>query len=101
MTNKKNEINNILLGAIIGGLIGGGALYFLSSSKDTTKPMLNKIGRAISDLGAMLEDSRVDDSGEAIENIERTLPKGDNVVTEALNLIATGINLWNNFKKGK
>lgn len=98
MQNKHSDTTHIVIGAIIGGLIGGAALYLLHSKEDD-KPLLNKIVGALSEIGETLEESKNTD--DAIDDIEKSLPKGENVVANALTLIATGINLWNKFKKGR
>jgi hypothetical protein len=100
MQNKNSDTTHIVIGAIIGGLIGGAALYLLHSKEDD-KPLLNKIVGALSEIGETLEGSKTADTDEAIEDIEKSLPRGENVVANALTLIATGINLWNKFKKGR
>lgn len=98
MRNK--DTSKVIIGAMIGALIGGTALYFLHA-RAMKKPLLNKIVGALSDIGETLEESRAESADEAIDDIEKSLPEGENVVANALTLIATGIHLWNKFKKGK
>ena len=100
MQNKNEDSHKIILGVVIGGIIGGGAFYLWHSVHKDHKPILNKIGRAISDMGDILEDSAVGDSGEAMDRIGKSLPKGENTINTVLNWVATGINLWNKVKKG-
>ncbi len=100
MQSKKDESNKIILGVVIGAVVGGSALYLWNSVHKDQKPILNKIGRAISDMGEILENSAVDNSGDAIDRIEKSLPKGDSTINNVLNWVATGINLWNKVKKG-
>ena len=99
MQNKHKDTTHVLVGAIIGGLIGGAALYMLKSKGE--KPLLNKIISTISQIGDTLEESRASNTDEAIDDIEQNIPQGENVVASALTLVATGINLWNKFKKGR
>jgi len=94
---ESKDTNRIIVGALIGGLIGGAALYFFKSSRH--EPLLGKINNAISEFGNILDEAHVDDTDEAIDDIEDSLPGGDNVVANALTLIATGINLWNKIKR--
>lgn len=98
--NKNSEQTNILLGVVIGGLLGGSAFYLWSASQRNNKPLLDKIGKAIVDMGEILECSNIDNSKDALDEIEKTLPKGDHLVNNVLTWAATGINLWKNLKKG-
>lgn len=100
MKNENNDPNKILLGIVIGGLAGGTAFYLWSRSHDRNKPLLDKIGRAICDVGEILEDSCVDNRKEAIAEIEKAIPKEDNTVNHILSWVATGIHLWKKMKKG-
>src|SRR5579872_273089 len=100
MQNKENDTTKIVVGAIIGGLIGGAALYLLNN-RNNEKPLLNRIVGALSDIGDRFEESKSEDTDEAIDDIEKSIPDGENVIANTLTLIATGINLWNNFKKGR
>ncbi len=95
---NKDETNKILLGALIGGIIGGTAFYLLNSHQH--KPVLSKIARAISEMGEALDDSQVDCPKEAIDEIGKSIPKGDTAINNVLTWVATGIHLWNHFKKG-
>lgn len=100
MQNKTDESTKIVVGVVIGGIIGGSALYLWHAAQNDKKPILNKIGRAIADMGDILEDSSVDDSQDALNRIGKTLPKGDNTLNNVLTWVATGINLYNKVKKG-
>ncbi len=100
MQNKPKEKHNILIGAVIGGLLGGAALYLLSASRDKHRPVLNKIGEAISEMGEILEEGSLEGSGEAFEKIQKSIPDKDNVVTQVLTWVSTGLTLWKKFNKG-
>jgi hypothetical protein len=100
MQNKDEETSKLILGVVIGGILGGSALYLWHSIHKAEKPMLNKIGKAISNMGELLENSTVD-RDEAIDEIGKCLPKGDNMLNNVLTWVASGINLWNQVKKGK
>jgi hypothetical protein len=100
MQNKNNESKKIVIGVVVGGIIGGSALYLWHSLHNENKPILNKIGKAITGMGEILENSAVCDSDDAIDQIGKSLPKGDNTLNNVLTWVATGINLWNKVKKG-
>jgi gas vesicle protein len=94
MANNK-EKHHIILGAILGGLIGGAALFLLRGKE---KSHLNKLGEAISEMGEILKEDK--DEGEALEQIEKAIPHGEDIVHSALSWIATGLSLWKRFKRG-
>ncbi len=98
MVNKKQDTSRIVLGAAIGGLIGGCVLYLLRTHE---RPILSKVRRTLANVSDVLDESQVNDPKQAIDDIEEALPQGENLVSDALNLIATGVNLWNHFKKRK
>ncbi|MGB7978700.1 MAG: hypothetical protein WCF19_06035 [Chlamydiales bacterium] len=100
MRNKDDEIKKIVIGVVVGGIVGGSAFYLWNAIHGPDRPVLNKIGRAIAEMGDILENSAVDDRGDAIDRIEKSLPKGENTINHVLNWVATGINLWNKVKKG-
>lgn len=95
---NKDDTTKILLGALIGGVIGGTAFYLLHSHQ---KPVLSKIAQAISEMGEVLDESRVETPKEALDEIGKTIPKGDAAISNVLTWVATGIHLWNHFRKGK
>lgn len=100
MENQTGDAGNILLGVVIGGIIGTGAVYLLHVCSDAKKSHMRKIGDRISEYGELLEKSIVDNRKEAIEEIEKCIPGKSASLNGALELIATGINLWKKIKKG-
>lgn len=98
MKNKKNEINNVLLGLVIGGIVGGATYYLWKGSQERSRPLLDKLGRAISDVGEILEGGAVHDRYEALEELQQAIPKGD-TANHILTWLATGVNLWKKMKR--
>jgi hypothetical protein len=98
MKGKKNDQSKIIMGAVIGGLIGGAAYYLLS--RKTSKPygpLLDKVTEVLSELGDELENSEILNTGISRE-IEQS--KDNNTIDDALTLITTGLTLWNKIKRG-
>lgn len=82
-------------GALIGGLVGVGALtVFLALRKD--KP-LGSIGETISHVGEVLEDHNIE-APAPIKAMGKKLHKHENTLIDVVDWVATGINLWNKFK---
>lgn len=100
MKSDSKEANNILTGIVVGGIIGGAAFYLWHASRDHHKPMLGKIGKAIADVGEILESSNIDNRDDALDEIESTIPRGESTVNNVLTWVATGISLWKKFNKG-
>ena len=100
MKNENHESKKILLGLLIGGIVGGGALYALRASQNRKTPVMKKIGRTISEVGEMLENFNLDSGEEMLESVQNKLPKGADVVSSLTDWVGTGLTLWNKFKKG-
>lgn len=98
MKGDNNDRNKVIVGAVIGGLLTGTA-YYLWRNQGREKPILDKVGRAISSVGDKLEHVTVENRKEAIDKIGKSLPKENRTANHVLTLIATGINLWEQFKK--
>lgn len=98
--NEKNESKKVVLGLVIGGVVGATALYFLNASCHHKTPVLHKIGRAISEVGAMLENTNVGSGSDIIHDLEKKLPKGTEVMNNVASWIASGMDLWKQLKKG-
>jgi len=100
MKKKEQDSTNIVLGVVIGAVVGGGLFHLWSSSHKKETHVLDKVGKAISDIGMILENSTIDDKKEAVDEIEKSLPKGEHPINSVLTWVATGISLWKNIKKG-
>lgn len=98
MKDKKSKENKIIMGAIIGGLIGGTAYYLLR--RTPPKTVLNKVSEALSALGNELENSEILSNGGIADEIEKSSSKDNNTIDDALTLITTGLSLWNKIKRG-
>lgn len=99
MENKNPETRNILLGIVIGGIIGGSAFYLMNSLRNGQRSPLCKIGQTISNFGEMLEENSFNNRRDAVEELEKNIPKDDTLDT-ILNWAATGIAIWKQIKRG-
>jgi hypothetical protein len=100
MENKNDTSKKLILGLLIGGIVGVGALYYIQAGKNRKTPVLKKIGRTISEVGEMLENCDLDNASDVIGNIEEKMPRGVDIINNLTDWVDTGMNLWKKFKKG-
>lgn len=99
MGNKHDESKKIILGLLIGGAVGAGALYFLRAAQKEKTPLLKKIGKTMVDVGEMLEDCDMSSGADVIESIEKKIPSGAKVFDHLVSWAEMGLALWKKFKK--
>lgn len=100
MENKNDTSKKLILGLILGGIVGAGALYCIQAGKNRKTPVLKKIGKTISGVGEMLENCNLDNASEVIENIEEKMPRGADIINSITDWVDTGMTLWKKFNKG-
>lgn len=98
MEGENQDRNKVVLGAVLGGLLMGTAYYFWKN-QDEKQTMLEKVGKRIADVGEKLEDSTIHSRKEAIKTIENSIPKKSKGANQVISWVATGLNLWEQFKK--
>ena len=91
MKNEQDESKKLLLGLLIGGVVGVGALYCLKATQARPTPVLKRIGKTISEVGEMIEHSN--------SSLEEKLPKVSDVVERLSSWVDIGLALWKNIKK--
>ena len=93
--HKKDEKK--MLGLLIGGALGLGALtLFLATRKE--KAPLNTIGGTITRIGEILGAHHIDEPA-AVRHVENSIHHCEGTIGQAAEWIALGINLWKKFKK--
>ncbi len=97
---ENDDSKKLLLGLIIGGIIGAGALYCIQAGRNRKTPVLQKIGKTISDVGEMLENCNLDSASDVMESIEKKMPSSADVISNLTDWVSTGMHLWKKFKKG-
>lgn len=93
----KNDLDKLILGFVIGGLIGGGAFYLLRANKKEKALFFQKIGKIVAEVGELLKESSIEDKNAALEEIMKKIPKKGNLANLAM-LAAIGINLWKKWR---
>jgi len=98
MTAKKNSFDsNIVTGAIIGGIIGVSALAIYIATRSKRTP-LNRLGETISRVGEMLDEHEIQQPA-ALKVVDKQIRKNEDTISEVLDWVAIGIDLWKKFKK--
>lgn len=97
--NEHDDSKKVLVGLLIGGIVGAGALYCIHAAQHRKTPVVKKIGRTISEIGEMLENSEMGSDG-VFESIEKKLPNGANILSNMVDWVDTGMTLWKKFKRG-
>jgi gas vesicle protein len=100
MENKNDLSKKLILGLIIGGIVGAGALYCIQAGKNRKTPVLKKLGKTISGVGEMLENCNLENASDVIENIESKMPEGIDIINSLSDWVDSGMTLWKKFKGG-
>ncbi len=100
MKNEHNESTKLIVGLLIGGIVGSGAIYCIHAAQNRKTPVLKKIGKTIVDVGEMLENCDLGSNTNIMESIEEKMPKGKEMVDRIVDWVDTGLTLWKKFKKG-
>lgn len=99
MANEHVDSKNVVLGLLIGGALGAGALYCLHVAQNQKKPVLKKIGKTIADVGEMIENCSVCSVSDAVESLEKKIPKGAELVNNLADWVDLGTTLWKKLRK--
>ena len=96
MKKKSDADKKVVIGALIGGIVGIGALsVYLALRKKKTG--LDNIGEVVSNLGEILESHHVEEPA-ALKDFGKKLDKNEDTVGSIIDWIAIGISLWKKFK---
>lgn len=100
MQNKNDNSQKIVLGLLMGAIVGAGALYCINASRHRRTPILQKIGRTMSEVGEMLENSEIESFSDVAHEIQESFPQGKDVISSLLNWLSSGMSLWKKIKNG-
>jgi len=96
MKKNSDADKKVVIGALIAGIVGIGALsVYLALRKKKTS--LDNIGKVVSNLGEILESHDVDEP-DVLKHFGKKLHKNEDTVGSIVDWIATGISLWKKFK---
>ncbi len=88
--------SKIVVGALIGGLVGMGALaIFLAVRKKESS--LEHVGKVMSNMGEILESHHIEEPG-PVKDFGKKLHKNEDTLGAVVDWIAAGISLWKKIK---
>lgn len=90
-----NQQGKLVVGLIFTGIAGAVAFY-LTQQPSRPIPLLNRVGKKISDVGEMIEHMDFD-SAHIVDNIQQRLPSKASILTNAADWLATGLKIWKKF----
>ena len=101
MSSLDKDTKKFLAGALLGGVIGICLSSMHSDSKKATKrnKTLDAIGKAAVHVGEILK-SRDTAESPMIHNIGKTIHNHEETISDVLEIVTSGIHLWQKFTKG-
>jgi hypothetical protein len=100
MNNEHRDSGKWVLGFLIAGVVGAGALYYLQAAESRKKPVLKKIGKTISNVGEILENYADQGNHTVMQQIEEKIPAGVDLMSTLSDWVDTAVTLWKQLKKG-
>jgi hypothetical protein len=99
MSNENNYSKKLVLGVALGAVIGIGVFCVIKAAQNHKTPILHKIGKVISEVGAELENSKIESFSDVTREIQNALPSKGDLWSGVLNWISSGVSLLQNLKK--
>jgi gas vesicle protein len=96
MANLDKDTKTLLTGAVIGGVIGFCASSLLKKGKKE-KSVIESLGKAVVHIGEILNKDTAKIPG--VHAIGKKIHKHEDAILDIVELISTGISLWEKFKK--
>jgi len=102
MQKIDKETKNILIGTAIGGILGVCTASIFLASRNQAKeraPSMDTLSKIITHFGEVLSDQDIKKTS-IVKGIEKKINKHENTIDDVLNIISSGLHLWNRIKKG-
>lgn len=96
MSNHDKD-SKLVIGALIGGVVGIGALSLFLATRGSKRSSMNTIGQAIVRMGEIFENHGIEEPS-SVRNMEKKIHKHEETVEQVLDWIAAGMHLWKKFK---
>lgn len=91
-----NDLDKLILGFVIGGLLSGSAFYLLKAKPKQKKLFFKRIGKIVEEVGEFLKESDLKEKNAAFEELMKSVPKGQ--FADLMMLAGIGVTLWNKWR---
>ena len=101
MEKIDKDTRNILIGALIGGVIGvcgASLLESIKHKKQGKSSTLSSVGKVVVHLGELLNDEDVKHTP-GVKNLEKVVRDHETTIADVLDIIASGVHLWDQIKR--
>ena len=93
----KNDLDKLILGFVIGGLISGCAFYLLKANEKQKKVFFTKMGKIIGEVSDLLKETSAEEKDAVLEELMKTVPKKGHIA-DLMKVAAIGINVWKKWR---
>jgi hypothetical protein len=100
MSNEHNNSKKVVIGLVVGALVGAGVLYFINAARPHKIPILQKVGKTITEVGEALTNCEIDGFSDVAEEVKKSLPHKGDIMNGILNWISNSVNLLQKLKRG-
>jgi hypothetical protein len=93
----ENDLDKLIIGFVIGGLLSGSALYLVRANKKQKQLFFKRIGKIIPKIGNFLKKIDLEEKNAAFEEMMKIVPKKGKLA-DFMMLAAIGITLWEKWR---
>ena len=99
MSNLNKDTKNILIWALVGGVIGASSIILLkNSSCKGSKSALHLIGKTLATAGEVVKN-KIDNPESLLKELDKKIAKNEDKLADILELAAAGMQLWKKLTK--
>ena len=93
----KNDLEKLILGFVIGGLLSGSIFYLLKAKPKEKQLFFKKFGKIVVEIGDFLKESDLEDQEAILEELMKNVPKKGHIA-DLMTLAGLGIILWKKWR---
>jgi hypothetical protein len=92
-----SDLDKLILGFVIGGLLSGSALYLMRATHKQKKLFFKRIGKIVAEVGEFLKESDLSEKNAAFEELMKGVPKKGHLA-DLMMLAAMGVTLYKKWR---